>query len=542
MSLWDTLTSPRALSRDTWQWDGTRFRRRTYGDGVAQARHAAAGLRKRGVRPGSVVAMVITNGPDAITCVGGAWFAGASVASLPIISRGMSVAAYTAQLRQLCALLGVDFLVAEDRFLTFITADTDPGVEVVGCSSLIETADAGEIAPPHPKDTMFIQFSSGTTGAPHGVELNGVAIAAHLDALSARADIDPERDTGASWLPLSHDMGFFGCFMLGWYNGVPGVIGTPERFLSAPRTWFDDCAEAGATITAAAPFALDIAARVERLRSNGKPLKLRLCLVGAEEIPWATLADAATVFAPRGLTLEALTPAYGLAEATLGVTAEPLQASPSFVDVDGQALAEGDVELVEPDHPRARRLVSTGEPLRGVGVRIDPANGEILVKSPGLTSGYFGDEQRTAERLRDGELRTGDIGFLHNGKLFVSGRNDDLLTTNGRSIYVQQIEQQLGADTDVSAGNCAIVDVRGLDRPRIALVAEVNAQRVDAEAVAKRLYRRIKEDSGLSIRDFVFIDRGLFPKTPSGKVQRYRCRELATDPKVGLRVTLGVDA
>lgn len=542
MNIWDNLMSPRALARDTWQWDGARFRRRTYSEGVAEARHAAAGLRKRGVRPGSVVAMVITNGPDAIACVGGAWFAGAGVASLPIISRGMSVSTYTNQLRELCALLGVDFLVAEDRFLAFMTAGTELGVEVVGCRSLIDTADAAEVSPPQPDETMFIQFSSGTTGAPHGVELTGTAIDAHLATLSAAAAVDPERDVGTSWLPMSHDMGFFGCFMLGWYNAIPGIVSTPERFLSSPRTWFDDCAELGATITAAPPFALELAARAERLRPGKKPLKLRLILVGAEEIPWSTLVETAQAFAPRGLPFAALNPAYGLAEATLGVTFETLEEQPSFLDVDNGALAEGRVEPVEPDHPQARRLVAAGGPLPGVGVRIDPDSGEILVRSPGLTHRYFGDPARTAERLHEGELRTGDIGFLHQGKLFISGRSDDLLTTAGRSIYVQEIERGLAKDEQLSSENCAIIGVHGNGKARVTLVAELASPQVDAELLATRLYRRAREDGGLSIQDFVFVGRGIFPKTPSGKVQRYRCREIAADPGIGTRVTIGADA
>jgi acyl-CoA synthetase (AMP-forming)/AMP-acid ligase II len=542
MMLWDRLTSPGTLSRDTWQWDGNRFRRRIYADAIAEARHVAAGLRKRGVSRGSVVATVITNGPDAISCVAGAWFAGTQVASLPIISRGMTVARYTTQLRDLCKFLDAECLVVEDRFLAFMPTKTDLGVDVVGCRSLVETASLAEISPPPLDKTMFIQFSSGTTSEPRGVELTGAAIDAQLAALSAHAAIDPERDVGYSWLPMSHDMGFFGCALLAWYSGIPGVMATPERFLGAPRTWFDDCARFGATVTAAPPFALDVAARAERVRSSGKPLELRICMIGAEEILWPTLTNAVDAFAPRGLTSECLTPGYGLAEATLGVTGERVDAAPSFIDVDSAALADGRVEVVEPDHPDARRLVSAGEPVPGVDVSIDAADSEILVESPSLASRYFGNEKLTAERFGDGKLRTGDIGFLHEGSLFISGRNDDLLIVGGRNIYVHEIERILSTDADVKSGNCAIVDIHDQVPPRVALVAEANPRQVDAEELAARLHRRTMESSGLSIHDFVFLDQGVFPKTPSGKAQRYRCRELAADPTIGTRVTLGVGA
>ncbi len=538
MDFWDKLTFPSTLTRDTWQWDGSAFRQRTYGDIVAEAQHVAAGLQRRGMSSGSVVATVITNGPDAISCVIGAWFAGAKVASLPIISRGMSIPNYVAQLQQLCTLLDAECLVAEDRFLAFMSADTDIGVDVLGCRSLIETASVGQIAPLPGGETIFVQFSSGTTDEPRGVELTGTAIDTHLSLLSQRVAIDPERDVGHSWLPMSHDMGFFGCALLGWYSGIPGVISTPERFLGGPRTWFDDCAEFGATVTAAPPFALDVAARAEQIRSSGTPLKLRLCLVGAEQIMWDTLANAANAFAARGLTSETFTPAYGLAEATLAVTVDRLDAAPSFIDVDGIALADGNVLMVDSEGPNARRLVCAGSALPGVNIRIDAANSEIVISSPSLASGYFGNAQLTSERFCDGELRTGDIGFLHEDRLFISGRSDDLLIMAGRNVYVQELERVVGTDSDVRMGNCAIVDYRDGTRTRVALVAEINADQVNTAALAARLHRSTMERGGLPIHDFVFLLRGVFPKTPSGKVQRYRCREIVANPTIGTRVTL----
>jgi fatty-acyl-CoA synthase len=539
MNLWDRLLQPKTLAQEMWQWDGSGFRRRTWGEGIAEARHAAAGLYRRGVRPGDVVATVLTNGPDSLPAAGGAWLLGAKVASLPIISRGMDVGSYTAQLRTICALLDARCLIAEDRFLAFMPADTDIGVDIVGSRSLLETAATRDVAPAPEDATMFIQFSSGTTGEPRGVELSGRAIDAHLAALSEKMGVDPERDSGCSWLPMSHDMGFFGCLMMGWYNAIPGVVGSPERFLGAPRSWFDDCADFGATITAAPPFALDLAGRVERLRSSGKPLKLRVCLVGAEEIPWTTLTEAAQAFGPRGLTMEALTPAYGLAEATLAVTIGRLDAPPEYLDVDADALAGGRVEPVEPGHPRARRLVSTGDALRDVAVRIEPGTGEIVVRSTALGSGYFANPERTAARFRDGELHTGDIGFLDQGRLFISGRDDDLLVIAGRNVYVHDVERKLAAAPEIREDNCAIIDSQLDGARRVTLVAEIVNRRVDAEALAVRLYRGAAQACGISIKDFVFVGPGLFPKTPSGKVQRYRCREIVADPAIGIRVTLG---
>jgi fatty-acyl-CoA synthase len=538
MTLWDKLLDPATLATKMWQWEDTSFTQRCYGDIVNDARHIAAGLRRRGVGPGSVVPAVLTNGPDAIAGFMGIWFTGASIASLPIIARGTSIATYARQLSQLCDLLGSDFLLAEERFLAFMDSDTTLGVDVVGYRSLVETPAIGDIDPSSADAAVFIQFSSGTTGDPRGVELTERAIDAHLTILSESVGIDPERDIGYTWLPLSHDMGFFGCAILAWYNGIPGAIATPERFLGSPRSWFDDCAEFHATVTAGPPFALDVAARAERVRTSGTPLSLRLCLVGAEQIRWETLVQASETFGPRGFELATLTPAYGLAEATLAVTVDAPASEPSFIDVAGEDLASGTVRVVDASDPDARRLVCCGTPLRTVDVAIEPTDHEIAVASSSLASGYYANGPLTAERFRDGMLRTGDHGFLQGDRLFITGRSDDLLVIAGRNVYVQELEEHLGTDLDVRTGNCAVVTPSD-GGSRAIVVAETDPERVDIKALATRLHREAAERAGLSIHQFVFLPRGAFPKTPSGKVQRHRCRALVADPGVGVRLNIG---
>jgi fatty-acyl-CoA synthase len=534
MELWDRLTHSDVLAHKVreWDWDVNTFRERSYEEIVRDARHVAAGLRKHGVGPGSVVAAVITNGPNATSGFIGAWFTGATLASLPIIARGMAIPSYADQLARLCRHLGADCLLAEERFLAFMPPGTDLGVEIIGFKSLIDTPATVDPDPPPLDETIFVQFSSGTTGEPRGVELSGRAIEAQLASLAANVGIDPERDIGYSWLPLSHDMGFFGCALLAWYTGMRGVISAPERFLQSPRTWFDDCSEFGATVTAGPPLALAVAARAERANPSAGRLMLRLCLVGAEQIPWPTLVDAASAFEHRGMSLSTFTPAYGLAEATLAVTLGRLDEPPAFIDVDGDALARGIVTEMDHDAPNARRLVSAGRTLPGVEVSTDPSSQEILVRSPSLTSGYHKQPDLTAERLQDGELRTGDLGFIRNHELYVTGRADDLLIVGGRNVFVQDLETALSAEPGVRTGNCAIVDLPGPARNRMVLVAEVGAADVDRTELASRLRRLAREQIGLAIDDCVFVGGGTFPKTPSGKVQRYLCRKLASEPQL----------
>jgi len=537
MTIWDAMTDPRTLGREIWEWDGIRFQPSTYGDLLADARRAAAALRKKGVGPGSIVAGVLTNGPGTTRAAMGVLFTGAKFASLPIIARGMTVPAYVAQLSELCEHLDAACLLAEERFLAFMPAGADLGVDVIGYHSLLENADMAAIDPPPLEDVIFIQFSSGTTGDPRGAQLTGAAIEAQLVALAERLSIDATHDIGYMWLPLSHDMGIFGGAFLAWYAGMRAVGSTPERFLQSPRSWFDDCAEFGATVTAGPPSALDMAARVERVSSSGRPLRLRLCLVGAEMVEWPVLERAVGAFAARGLGMETFTTAYGLAEATLAVTVGDLDRAPGFLDVDSDALALGTVRELDAGDPRGRRLVSAGTALADATISTDSVSDEIIVRSSSLASGYFRNSDATRAHFHDGAFRTSDLGFIRDGHLYIAARSDDMVIVNGRNIFVHGLEARLGAAPGIREGSCALVQESGQGRRRVSLVAEIIHSHVDTRELAARLRRISMETEGLPVDEFVFLPTGTFPMTPSGKVQRYRCRDIIRRSNVGARVT-----
>jgi fatty-acyl-CoA synthase len=353
--------------------------------------------------------------------------------------------------------------------------------------------------------------------------------------LADALEIDSERDIGCMWLPLSHDMGLFGGAFLAWYMGMRAVKSTPERFLQAPRSWFDDCAQFGATITFGPPSALAMASYAEAARSSGEPLRLRVCLVGAEMVDWAVLERAAEVFASRGLEPSTFTTAYGLAEATLAVTVGELDRPPVFVDVDADALTLGTMHLADPGDPRARRLVSAGTPMKDTEVSIDRKTSEIVIRSRSLACGYFDNAEETRAHFSDGAFRTSDLGFLHEGHLYVSGRSDDLLILHGRNIFVNELEARVGAVPGIRGGNCAFVQQFGNGRHRVSLVAETD-ESIDIATLASQLCRLTMKEEGVHVNECVFLPRGSFPMTPSGKVQRHRCLRLVRQPELGIRV------
>jgi fatty-acyl-CoA synthase len=528
MKLWERLTSPGALARQNWGWDGSAFQERTYGEIFESARHAGAGLGSRGVQAGDVVPAVLTNGLPVPAGILGIWMAGATVASLPIPARGMSPEHYGEQIHTFASLLGAEFILLEERFLSMLPVDTAAlGIEFVSFESL--QAGARSIEPEFlgPLDTALVQFSSGTTGEPRGVELTSAAIDAQLERLANAFAVGPG-DVGYSWLPMSHDMGLIGCGLLGWYSGMNSVLSTPERFLQSPRTWLADCAELGVTVTAAAPFALDLAVRADKARPLRKRLKIRQCILGAERIDWYVLEQMVSAFGDRGCGLNSLTAAYGLSEATLAVTAGDPKGVPSAVDVDLAALADGSVQIVEPGSTReTMRVVSVGKPLPGMSVAVDGEVGEVLVDSPSLAKGYFKNEAATAERFSGNGFKTADIGFQHEGQLFVTGRADDLIILGGRNIYVEAIEEEIADQKGIRKGNCAIVSTQCRQGQVLGLVAEIrSADNPDLSDLDRLVRRQVMSRIGASVDMVVFLPAGTFPKTPSGKVQRYRCRQI----------------
>jgi fatty-acyl-CoA synthase len=511
--LWDSLVRPGRSALHCWTGGG--FDRTPWPEVVRQAEAMTLGLRKRGVRPGTRVATVLTNTPNAVRGLLAVWLAGGSVASLPVPARGMRPEEYLRQLDTIRALLEPELFVVDGLELPFPTRTWESFV------------DSGRIgaAPPDDDELAFVQFSSGSTSAPKGCMLTPRAIAAQLDLVMHMLDARPGAETAVSWLPLSHDMGVFGCLLTPWANDFELYLSTPERFAFAPRTWFADLAEFGGTMTAGTNTALYLATRAyagrTRLRGN---LNVRSCIIGAERVESDTLRFTTDTFAPYGFTPTALMPAYGLAEATLAVTATPADAAPRELSVDAIALADGELREVDPGGESATRVVSSGVPCRGVALSgMDGSSlGEIGVQSPSLATGYFGDDTLTAARFAGGTLLTGDLGFVRDGWLYPVGRADDVISVAGRKVYAREIETAVDTLDGVRRG-CSTLVAAGR---RLTLFVELKRGLADYRPLAEEAASVAMAKAAVALDECVFLRHNSLPKTPSGKIQRHRCRQL----------------
>jgi fatty-acyl-CoA synthase len=528
MDLWTRLAEPTGTDRELLFRDADGDTCVTWGEAAQESFRVAAALHARGVRPGDRVACILTNSFQVGVTIPGIWFAGATLVSLPTIARGENPGAYLMQLKRLCEEVESDFLLIEQRYASLIPDAANQDLPLFTYEALLGSSSGLSPSPPGPSDVAMIQYSSGSTSQPKGCVLTTKAIARQLDALAEAVGIDGKHDRGVMWLPLSHDMGLFGGFLLAWTTGMAGVMSRPERFLTSPRSWFDECVNFDGTVTVGPGSGLATATRAARRKPPTRPLSLRTCIIGGERVEAAMLRDVREVLGARGMASNVPTPAYGLAEATLAVTMTDTTSESRMVTVDSQALMSGDVR--EPSDPRSiYEVVSCGRPLDGVDVTIDGDQdvGEICVRSPCLAEGYFRDEERSRAAFVEGELRTGDWGFLDGGELFVVGRLDDMISVGGRNVHASAVEAAIERGTTVRAGNCAIVDVPSRDRSALVMVAEPDrVDGIELREVARTARRIAASEGGLALDECLFVPRGTFPKTPSGKAQRFRCREL----------------
>ena len=517
--LFDAMTSPHA-GRANLRFLPHDQRPHTLADLELDSRRAAAWLRHRGGVEGSV-AGVLTASYECLAVVFGAWRAGLRVVSLPGPARGMPLEEYGRQLEAMAALTDASTIFFDPGILGLLPP---LGVPVASYGDYL--AGRGELD--GWAGASFVQFTSGSTGTPRGIELSLEAIEANITAMAAWQP-PHEGTVECSWLPLSHDMGFIGftlhplCMSAApWSMPVDMVLIAPEAFVADPGLWLRTCAEYQVTQTGGPTFALRLAAR--SLRARGQRLDLRRLhsiVVGSEPVGAAALRAFEEVVGEHGLRPEAVCPAYGLAEASLAVTIDDTERPWSATEV-----ALGSEVGGLPDAGTAE-LVACGRALEGVELRIaDGATvGELEVRSPSLLTRYVGAPGAAVSA--EGWFRTTDVAHLgSDGQLYVIGRTDDVLVIAGRNLDAKDLDRVAAAHPATRPGNCATVaDGAG----RYLVVAEPNAPVGDADAL-RRAGREIRvslaQRFGASPSAVVFIERGTLPKTPSGKLQRNRLADL----------------
>jgi thioester reductase-like protein len=389
---------------------------------------------------------------------------------------------------------------------------------------------------------LFLQYTSGSTMEPKGV------IVTHENILSTcPLVIDHPDPVVVSWLPQYHDMGLIGCYLYPALRGGTTYGFASMDFIQRPALWFDTITTYRATATAAPNFAYDYCLRAGRLSRESLEdcdlSSLRVLMCAAEPVKPDTFTRFLETFQPYGLKSENFYAAYGLAENTLAVSL----GGRNIVSVNKRALALGKARMTTEvsEIDTATQIVSCGTPLPGIDVKIvDPEQhvalkpgliGEIWVAGNGKCLGYWKNPELTLKQFRarlvddspydDGHLRTGDMGFFHNGELFVCGRIKDMIILRGQNYYPQDIENVVERASGLIRSNCvAAFQIHEDSEPALAIVAEVKNPHAFPDA--RKIAAEVRNFLNVEVALISFIAPRAIPRTSSGKIMRHKTRHM----------------
>lgn len=390
-------------------------------------------------------------------------------------------------------------------------------------------------APLDPSDAALLQYTSGTTGRPKGVVISHRALVSNAFAIAHGLSLGPE-DVGVSWLPMFHDMGLIGVLVTALCHPYPVHLIRPESFVMQPRRWLTLLSQVGGTVSAAPNFAYDLCAtRVDAPALEADLARWRVALNGSEPVHPETVRRFGARFADHRFPSDAVMPVYGLAESTLAVTFPCLDRKLESLRLDRGTLAAGrTVRTVE--GAGGLEVVSAGRPVAGASVRIVHAGavtaervvGEVQTTGPSLMDGYFRNGPASADAVQDGWLRTGDLGFLDGGRLFLVGRAKEVIIKGGRNYYPHDVER-IASGVSGAEGAAAAFARPNPDAGTEDLIVVVEARDRSPEGrerIAREARGELLAVLGVKADQVHVCPFGAIPRTTSGKVRRAACEAL----------------
>lgn len=519
----------------------------TYADLRLEAILLARKLSGLGIERGGRIALVAETSPHFVRFFWACHYAGLVPVPLPATVNIGGHAAYVAQLRQLLRNCGASAAMAPVEWLDFLQeAAVGLDLRLVGGPEEFDTLApmTGDLAGSDPDSMAYIQYTSGSTRFPRGVVIDHKTVLANMRDMSANGLKLTDQDRFGSWLPFFHDMGLvaFIIMPMATQRSVD-FLGTHD-FAMRPRKWLEMMSANHTTITSAPPFAYELS--VMRMRPEAAELldlsALRVACVGAEMISPEPLHRFAEAMAPARFNPTAFLPCYGMAECSLAISFAGLDETVTIDHVDSAEMQRhGVARPVDPEEAlreglHVTRYVDCGKLLPTFEVSIRDGSGKALperhagvihLRGPSVMSAYFGDDETTREVLSaDGWLDTGDIGYLVDGRLFLTGRKKDMMIIHGRNIWPQDLEFVAKSQPGVHYNDVAAFSVPSEDGHQEIAVVVVQCRERDEikrARLSKTITSMVRSEFGIDCIVELVPTRTL-PRTSSGKLARARAR------------------
>ncbi len=505
----------------------------------------AAGLERAGIQPGEVVVVILNHGLDLVFGFFGAILQGAVPSIMPFLTEKLSAEQYRASLASLFEITAPAAVITYREFLGEVqSASANSSVRAILVSDEIQPGEVdwqGLSGLERPsEEIVLLQHSSGTTGLQKGVALSHQAVIAQLQSYAQALHLNPQ-DVIVSWLPLYHDMGLIAGFIMPILCRIPLVLLSPFDWVRAPHKLLRAISDYQGSLCWLPNFAYNFCAQKIRDKDlDGVDLSsLRAVINCSEPMYLQSHQLFLERFKPYQLKAAALATCYAMAENVFAVTQGGLDV-PVRVDwVDRQALISRQVAVPAGEgYPLAVAMLSAGTPIEGVAVRVVDAQGrplpertlgEIALQSHFMLSGYYNRPDLTEKAFQDGWYLTGDLGYLADGELYITGRKKDLIIVGGKNIYPQDLERLAGQVKGVHPGRVVAFGIYNeqAGTEEVVIVAELEEEHTtqEAEAVAEEIRRQVTKGSDIVLRTVHLVGRNWLLKTSSGKVARQANRD-----------------
>lgn len=523
----------------------------TYGKLLENSLRVAQAFLKRGLTPGSTIAIMQPTNPGFFYTFFGALLANCIPVPIYPPLRPHQIEAYAKLEAKILKNAEVRILVTfqqAENLSKLLRAFIPSLKEITTVDELLKNEEKAPIFATKETDFAMIQYTSGSTSAPKGVLLSHFNMLSNIRAYGDAIQITHE-DIAVSWAPLYHDLGLIAMWLGSLYHGVPLALMSPLTFLNRPERWLWTIHHHRGTITGGPNFAYELCVRkIDPAQIEGLDLSsLRIAANAAEAVQPKTLERFTQKFAPYGFRAETFVPAYGLAESTVGLAVSPLNRKPRIDKIERKSFEEK-LLAIETTDENGLEFVACGKTIPNHMVRIVDENnqelpdrhiGMLQFSGPSSMQGYFANPEATLAIYHDGWWDSGDLAYLADGEIFITGRKKDIIIKAGRNLYPAEVEELTAQVSEIRKG-CVIAfgtedTVRGTEN--LVIVAETRDKKpADKEQIVKEVIDKITTALDIAPDHVVLVPPQTIPKTSSGKLQRGACKAAYLSGKLESRL------